>query len=69
MPYLIHEIANTGKKLKLKYVKMEEVFGGYKDITRRKLDLTKAKYLLGYEPRFSTRQAIERIIKSRKNIG
>ena len=64
--YLIHKIASTGKEIKLKYVKMEEIFGKYKDIMRRRPDLTKAKKLLGYEPKISMEEATKRIIKHRR---
>lgn len=56
---LIHEIAATGKELKLKFVPMKEVFGKYKDIQRRIPDLTKAKQLLGYQPKVKLREAIK----------
>jgi UDP-glucose 4-epimerase len=55
---LIHEIANTGKELKLKMVPMQDVFGKYKDIMRRIPDLTKARTLLGYEPKVRLRDAV-----------
>jgi UDP-glucose 4-epimerase len=61
---LIHRIANTGFKLKLRFVPFHEVFGGYKDITRRVPDLTKAKRLIGYEPKVKLIDAIEFTIKS-----
>jgi len=64
--HLIHEIAATGNELKLKYVPMENIFGTYKDILRRRPDLTKAKNLLGYEPKISMEEAIRRIIDCRK---
>jgi len=55
---LIHEIAKTGKELKLKFVPMSEVFGKYKDIQRRIPDLTKANKLLGYQPKIKLKQAV-----------
>jgi UDP-glucose 4-epimerase len=55
---LIHEIADTGKELKLKFVPMNEVFGKYKDIQRRIPDLTKAKNILGYQPKIKLKDAI-----------
>ena len=64
---LIHEIANTGKKLKIKYLPMSEIFGKYKDILRRVPDLTKAKTLLGYEPKVKLHDAIKLTIDSIKN--
>lgn len=62
--YLIHEIANTGKKLKLKLVPFKELFGNYRDIMRRIPDLTKARNILGYRPSVSLRQGIELTIKA-----
>ena len=60
---LIHEIANTGKELKIKFVPMAEVFGKYKDIMRRIPDLKKAKELLGYEPQVRLKKAVELTIQ------
>ena len=45
---------------------MEEIFGKYKDIMRRRPDLTKAKKLLGYEPKISMEEAIKRTISERR---
>ena len=55
---MIHEIANTGKPLKINFVPMSEVFGKYKDIMRRIPDLSKAKRLLGYEPKVKLKASI-----------
>jgi len=63
---LIHKVAATGKELKLKYIGMDEIFGRYKDILRRRPDLTKAKNLLGYAPRISMEEAVRRIVEQRK---
>jgi UDP-glucose 4-epimerase len=66
---LIHEIANTGKPLKLDMIPMSEVFGQYKDIMRRIPDLSKAKALLGYEPKVKLRDAIKVTIDEVKKHG
>ncbi len=63
---MIHEIADTGKKLKIKFVPMSEVFGKYKDIMRRIPDLSKAKTILGYEPKTRLRDAIQCTIEEIK---
>jgi UDP-glucose 4-epimerase len=63
---LIHKIASTGKELKLKYIKMEEIFGQYKDIIRRRPDLTKAQNILGYRPKISMEEAVRRIVDLRR---
>lgn len=59
---LIHQIAATGKPLKIKYVPMQQVFGKYKDIMRRIPDLSKAKRLLGYSPQVKFEDAIRATI-------
>jgi len=64
--YLIHKIASTGKELRLRYVKMEHVFGKYKDIMRRRPDLTKARKILGYESKVSMEEAIIRTVENRR---
>ena len=64
---LIHQTANTGKELKIKFVPMSEVFGKYKDIMRRIPDLTKAKNLLGYQPKVKLTEAIKLTIAEIKS--
>ncbi len=65
--YLIHSLAATGRELKVKFVPMEEVFGKYRDITRRIPDLSKARRLLGYSPRVNIREAISSTIAEVRN--
>lgn len=60
---MIYDIAATGKEKKIKFVPMSEVFGKYKDIMRRIPDLTKAKRILGYEPKVKLEDAIKETIK------
>ena len=65
---MIHELANTGKELKIKFIPMNELFGQYKDIMRRIPDLSKAKRLLGYEPKTRIKEAIiTTLAEARKN--
>lgn len=59
---LIYEIAQTGNDKKIKFVPMSEVFGKYKDIMRRIPDLSKAKRILGYEPKVKLENAIKETI-------
>lgn len=63
---LIHQLANTGKPLNIKYVPLKEVFGEYKDILRRLPDLTKAERILGFKPRVKMVEAIQMTIAERK---
>lgn len=65
---LIHEIADTGKELKLNMIPMNEIFGNYKDIMRRIPDLSKAKRILGYEPKVKFKDAITRTIEEVRSV-
>ena len=60
---LIHRIADTKHALRLKFVPLSEVFGKYKDIQRRIPDLTKAKRILGYQPKVKLEEAVRLTIK------
>lgn len=60
---LIHRIAGTKHELRLKFVPLSEVFGKYKDIQRRIPDLTKAKRILGYQPKVKLEEAVRLTIK------
>jgi UDP-glucose 4-epimerase len=64
---LIHEIANTGHELKINFIPFNTIFGEYKDIMKRIPDLSKARRLLGYEPKSTMRGAIEEAIKQINN--
>lgn len=63
---LIHKIADTGKKLKLEFIKTEQIYGKYEDIQRRRPDLTKAKKILNYKERVSLEEGIAKVICARK---
>lgn len=64
---MIYDIAQTGNVEKIKFIPMSDVFGKYKDIMRRVPDLTKAKLLLGYEPKVKLKDAIELTIAEIQN--
>ena len=67
--YLIHELCNTGKPLKIDFVPMKKLFGEYTDIKRRLPSLDKAKNILGYEPKWKMRDALKNTIEiHRKRI-
>jgi len=63
---LIHKIASTGKKLKLKFIPYKKIFGTYEDIRRRVPCLDKAKRVLGYRPEISLADSIRHTIKIRR---
>jgi len=61
--HLIYKIANTGNLPKIKFIPMSEVFGEYKDIMRRIPDLSKAKRLIGFQPKVKLEDAIKATIQ------
>ena len=63
---MIHEVAQTGKPLKIKSIPLEDIFGSYKDIARRVPDLSKAKRILGFTPKITLKDAIVMTIEERK---
>ncbi|MFC1667536.1 NAD-dependent epimerase/dehydratase family protein [Candidatus Omnitrophota bacterium] len=63
---LIHKLAKTGKKLRIKFIPMKNIFGDYKEIKRRIPDLTKAKRLLKYYPKVSIEDGIKITIDEMK---
>lgn len=56
---VIHKLAGTGRKLKIKFVPQKKIFGAYTEITRRVPDLAKAKRILGYEPKIKFKEAVK----------
>lgn len=64
--HLVHKIAMTGKKLKIKFTPHKKIFGTYKEIKRRVPDLTKSRKILKYRPKFSLKKAIEITIEEYK---
>lgn len=60
--HMIHELAGSGRPLKLRFIPQAEVFGGYREIVRRIPDLGKAEKLLGYRPQVSFKEALERTL-------
>lgn len=65
---IIHRLAATGNPLRLKFIPMSELFGQYKDIQRRKPDLTKAKKILGYESGISFEAGLKIVIAERRRL-
>ncbi|MGD2072268.1 MAG: GDP-mannose 4,6-dehydratase [Candidatus Thorarchaeota archaeon] len=66
---LIHEIADTGNPIKLKYIPMKSVFGEYKEIMRREIDMSKTEKILGFKQTISIREGLKMIIdKWRKKL-
>jgi UDP-glucose 4-epimerase len=66
---IVHRLADTGRPLKTRFIPMSELFGQYKDIQRRKPDLGKAVNLLGYQPKLTFAEGLQRVIAERRRIS
>ncbi|MBP7055333.1 MAG: GDP-mannose 4,6-dehydratase [Candidatus Omnitrophica bacterium] len=64
--YMIHKIASTGKKIKIRFVPQKKIFGTYEDIKRRVPSLSKARKLLGYRPMVNLAEGIRITIEARR---
>jgi|TARA_B100000315_G_scaffold259512_1_gene315864 nucleoside-diphosphate-sugar epimerase len=66
---VIHKLARTGKDLRLIFIPYSDIFCSCKDIEKRKPDLSKAKSLLGYEPKVPFSRGIELTINTMKKLN
>jgi UDP-glucose 4-epimerase len=64
---VINEETGLNRELKIKYIPFSDIFGQYKDIMRRLPDLTKARRLLDYEPRYQLREAVKTTVNIKYN--
>jgi UDP-glucose 4-epimerase len=55
---LVHELCGTGGPINLKMVPYASIGGNYEDVPRRIPDITKARTLLGFNPRVSLRDGL-----------
>jgi UDP-glucose 4-epimerase len=61
-----HELIGDGRELRINYVPMSEIFGQYRDIQRRRPDISKARTLLGWEPKYSFEDGLKLTIAARR---
>ncbi|MCK4791009.1 MAG: GDP-mannose 4,6-dehydratase [Desulfobacteraceae bacterium] len=66
---LMHGLCNTTNHLKLKFVPYSSFYGGrYEDVKRRLPDISKAKRILGFEPKISLERGLTITIKWQKKV-
>jgi len=63
---IIHDVISNGKELKFDFIPYKDIFGSYKDIQNRKPDLSKAKDLLGFSPKISFRDGVDKTCSTMK---
>ena len=65
--YLVAKILGVKQQeLNINFIPEDMIYGEYKDLRRRLPDLTKAKKLLGYEPKVSFEEAVEKVANALK---
>ncbi|MGC9324813.1 MAG: NAD-dependent epimerase/dehydratase family protein [Desulfomonilia bacterium] len=60
---VVREETGLERELILNYIPFSAIYGQYKDIMRRFPDLSKAKRLLNYEPRYRLREAVRTTVQ------
>ena len=65
---IIHKIVASGKKLRIKNIEHNSIFGQYRDIQKRKPNLEKAKRLLEYTPKVSFESGLIKTINAIKSL-
>lgn len=63
---LIHKLCGTGK-INIKFVPYE-TFGKYEDVRRRYPDISKAKKLLGFEPKIKLEDGLKKTIEWQRKV-
>lgn len=58
----------TRSKSEINFVSYQKAFGNYEDVKRRIPNLTKAKQILGYEPKVGLKEGLEKTIQWQKNL-
>jgi UDP-glucose 4-epimerase len=53
--------------LNIEFIPEEEIYGTYKDLRRRRPDLSKAKRLIDYSPKISLTEAIQVVVRKMKD--
>jgi nucleoside-diphosphate-sugar epimerase len=62
LAHMIHELCRTCRPLQLKLVPYASFGGQYEDVMRRIPDITRARNVLGFEPRVELREGLEKTI-------
>jgi UDP-glucose 4-epimerase len=65
---LIYELCGTSARLKLKMVPYADLGANYEDVTRRIPDITRARTLLGFNPKIGLREGLTRTIEWQRSL-
>lgn len=66
---LIKKLLDTPGELKIKFIPFFTFYGGkYEEVMRRVPDISKAKKILGFRPKFSLRKGLEKTIEWQRKV-
>ena len=57
---MIKELTDSNSKIS--FITEKEAHGNYKDIRRRKPNLSKSKNILGYNPKYTFKKSLEKVL-------
>lgn len=62
LAYMVWSLVGNLSKPKIEFISYPDLFADYEDVKQKDVDLTKAKYLLGYEPRVGLKEGLKNTI-------
>lgn len=62
LAYQIWSLVGNSGKPKIEFIAYSDLCQDYEDVRIRDMDLTKARYLLGYEPKIGIEEGLKRTI-------
>ena len=68
LAHLVYELCGTSQPLKLKMVPYASIGGNYEDVQRRIPDITRARRVLGFEPRVNLRDGLTKTIEWQRAV-
>jgi UDP-glucose 4-epimerase len=63
LAYEIWSLAGNAEKPKIEFISYSDLWRDYEDVRARTLDLTKARWLLGYEPKVGIEEGLKKTIE------
>jgi nucleoside-diphosphate-sugar epimerase len=63
LAYLIWSLVGNPERPNIEFISYSDLWRDYEDVRARELDLTKAKYLLGYEAKTQIEEGLRKTIE------
>jgi len=68
LAYMIYELMELPGEPPIKMITHEKAFGTYEEVQRRIPDISLARQLFGFEPKFDNREGLKRTIEWQRNL-